>query len=126
MLIGIISESRSPCPGIRRAAAWGQTAQIVGTITDSSGARVPGTRITVINVNTDLQRTDTSNMEGYYTVALLPTGEYRITAQKEGFELASRSGIVLAVGNKVALKSAQDGKTSQENVTRRNGTPGVV
>ncbi|MGH9325991.1 MAG: carboxypeptidase regulatory-like domain-containing protein [Terriglobia bacterium] len=85
------------------AVAWGQTAQIVGTISDSSGARVPGAKITVINVNTGVERTVASNTEGYYTVPLLPAGEYRINVQKQGFKLENRSGIVLSVGNSPAI-----------------------
>ncbi|MGH9325327.1 MAG: carboxypeptidase regulatory-like domain-containing protein [Terriglobia bacterium] len=85
------------------AVAWGQTAQIVGTITDASGARVPGTRITVTNVKTGLQRIVSSNSNGYYTAPLLPPGQYSMTAQKAGFKVASRSGIVLSVGNSPAI-----------------------
>lgn len=85
------------------ANAWGQTAQILGTITDASGARVPGARVTVTNVKTGLQRIVTSNSNGYYTVPLLPPGEYNLTAQKQGFKAAVRSGIVLSVGNNTAI-----------------------
>ena len=84
-------------------AAWGQTAQIVGTINDSSGARVPGATITVKNVNTGIARKVTSNAQGYYTVPLLPNGQYSITVEKQGFKQASRSGIVLSVGNNTAI-----------------------
>lgn len=83
--------------------AWAQTAQIVGTISDASGARVPGAKVTVTNVNTGVKRNVTSNAQGYYTVPLLPNGEYSITVQKQGFKQASRSDIALSVGNNVAI-----------------------
>ena len=57
-----------------------QTARITGRITDATGAVVPGTSITVINAGTAAERRVDANEDGYYTVPLLPPGEYRLVA----------------------------------------------
>src|SRR5438132_1391568 len=59
--------------------SFGQTptAQLTGAIKDPSGAAVPGADVLVVNVDTGVQRNTTSNEEGYYTVPLLPPGNYR-------------------------------------------------
>lgn len=70
-------------------------AQIVGVVTDSSGARVPGAKITATGVNTGSSRDVLSNAEGYYTIPLLPPGGYRLTVEKEGFNPVQHAGITL-------------------------------
>jgi hypothetical protein len=73
------------------------TAQVIGRVTDSTQAVVPGVSITLTNVGSGSQwRTETNEL-GYYTLALLPPGEYRIELQREGFRSVSQSGITLAV-----------------------------
>lgn len=84
-------------------AAWGQTAQIAGTISDASGARVPQAQVTAKEVDTGAQRNVTSNAEGYYTVPLLPPGNYTVSVSKEGFSPVSQSGITLAVGDNATI-----------------------
>jgi hypothetical protein len=82
---------------------WSQTAQIVGTITDPTGARVPGAKVTTSNVETGAVRNVASNDNGYYTVPLLPPGTYQITVLKEGFKPVTRSGVTLAVSDNATI-----------------------
>src|ERR1700681_1337755 len=67
------------------ACAFGQTAQISGVITDSSGAVVPKASTTALNRDTGISRTSESNHDGYYTVPLLQPGNYMITVKASGF-----------------------------------------
>lgn len=89
-----------PAAALFCAALWGQanTAQMTGLVQDPQSAAVPGTEVTVTNVETGLVRKAASNEFGYYTVALLPPGNYRLEVKKEGFRPLARSGIVLSVG----------------------------
>jgi len=73
------------------------TGQMTGAIKDASGAVVPAATVVVANVDTGVQRTTTSNEEGYYTVPLLPPGNYRIMVRKGGFKPVTKSGLTLAV-----------------------------
>ena len=54
------------------------TAQIHGTVRDASGAAVPGAEVKAIQTETSLTRTVTSEADGGYVLASLPTGPYRI------------------------------------------------
>jgi len=73
------------------------TGRITGTITDTSGAAVPGANVVVENEGTALRRGLTTAESGNYTAALLPPGTYRVTVQKEGFQAADQSNIKLDV-----------------------------
>jgi len=77
--------------------AQSPTARIIGTIVDASGAVVPGASVVVINSDTGIKRETTSNELGYYTVPLLPPGNYRVAVQKEGFQPIERTTVTLAV-----------------------------
>lgn len=79
--------------------AWGQdTANIVGTVSDSTGAVIPGVKVTVSNPDKAYVREFTSNSSGAYAASAVPIGSYVITAEAKGFEKLVRSGITLQVG----------------------------
>ena len=73
------------------------TAQLTGSISDATGASVPNARIEVISTETGFKRAGASNELGYYSVPLLPPGEYRVTVQLEGFRSIARTGVRLEV-----------------------------
>lgn len=62
------------------------TGNLSGSITDQSGALVPGVAVTVKNSATNLTRTVTTNEEGRWTVSVLPIGKYSVIYEKEGFK----------------------------------------
>jgi Carboxypeptidase regulatory-like domain/TonB-dependent Receptor Plug Domain len=61
------------------------TARITGTVSDSTGAVIPGAQITVTNTATQVNRETTSDHEGFYQVLALPIGTYQVTAGRQGF-----------------------------------------
>src|SRR5262249_59725665 len=64
---------------------WGQaTAQISGTVTDSSGAVLPGVEITARQTETGIARTTITNETGIYVLPSLPLGPYRLEAALAG------------------------------------------
>src|SRR6058998_3145743 len=79
------------------ASAWAQTdvGSISGAVTDSSGASVPDCSVTSKNLQTGLKQTVRTQVTGFYTFAILPTGTYSITAEKRGFRNSEVSGVVL-------------------------------
>lgn len=81
------------------SALFGQTttAQITGRVVDTSGAVVPGATITVKNIDTGGQWHAASNSQGLYVIPELSPGQYKISAKKQGFTVALRSGITLVV-----------------------------
>jgi hypothetical protein len=91
VLIGLVFLAGSP--------AWAQdTATIVGTVTDATGAVVPGAKVTVSNPNRGFIREVASNSAGEYTAVRIPIGDYVVTAEAKGFEKLVRSGITLTAG----------------------------
>src|SRR5258708_6015198 len=85
------------------SAALAQSARITGRVTDSSGAVIPETSVTVTNVATAADRRVTTSVDGYYTVPLLLPGEYRVTVEHPGFKLLTRSGVILDVDQRAEL-----------------------
>lgn len=78
-------------------AAWSQEFRgtISGTLTDPSGAVVPGAAVTVRETHTGTVNRTTSDNAGEYVVPFLLPGDYTITATISGFETVTRSGISL-------------------------------
>jgi hypothetical protein len=77
--------------------ASGPTGTITGTVTDPSGAVVRNARITVTNESTNAVREAETNDDGDFTVALLPPGRYRVTAENAGFRKSIFSDVVVNV-----------------------------
>src|SRR5580700_1952409 len=73
-------------------------ATISGIVTDASGGALVGATIVVKNLETGAVRQVTSDAAGRYAVPALAVGRYSVTANKPGFQAASRSGIALVVG----------------------------
>jgi len=77
--------------------AQSDRATLTGTVSDTSGAVVPGATVTATNIQTKVGNTAITNDSGFYKILNLPVGEYSISYQKTGFELLVRRGIVLSV-----------------------------
>ncbi|MBI4904585.1 MAG: TonB-dependent receptor [Acidobacteria bacterium] len=76
---------------------------IAGTVTDATGAAVPGTTVQIINTETNATFNTATNQEGYFSAPSLAVGMYTITAEKQGFKKVNRTGITLQVDQRVAL-----------------------
>ena len=83
----------------------GQTTNglITGSVTDSTGATVPGAVVTVTNPATGVPRTATSNESGTYVVPQLAPGNYDISVKKQGFATEKRADLQLEVNQSVTL-----------------------
>ncbi len=86
-----------------RGIVSAQTAAIAGVVSDTSGAAVPGVRVTASNEATGLLRTVSSNLLGDYVIPLLPPGVYRVTVLAPGFRPFSRAGVRIRVNQTVRL-----------------------
>jgi hypothetical protein len=87
------------------APAWAQTqlGTLFGTVTDTSGAVVPGAEVSVENVSTGLKREGRTDKTGEYQLVGLPTGRYALRVQKEGFQAEVREGIALSPGAAIGI-----------------------
>ena len=74
-----------------------QTANVVGTVYDSSKAIVAGVTVTAINEKTSFSRTTQTQADGTYLITLLPLGAYRLEVESPGFKKYIQRGIELSV-----------------------------
>ena len=82
------------------AAAQVTTADIVGRVTDSSGAVLPGATVTIENLATHDVRTAPTNETGDYLFNLLPIGTYTVNVELQGFA-SQTTRVVLSAGDRV-------------------------
>jgi hypothetical protein len=73
------------------------TSTITGSVTDPSGAPVPGTNIKIVNIDNGAQSESVTNEAGLYRVGALLPGSYRIEADATGFDHLVRGPLTLAV-----------------------------
>jgi len=66
-------------------AAQTVTGTVQGTVTDLSGARLPGVTITIRNVETGLERIAVTTGNGFFNAPFLQIGRYNVTAELSGF-----------------------------------------
>jgi len=83
-------------PAVLRGQVAGGT--LSGTITDPSGRALPQAQIVIKNVDTGVDRTVTTNTDGFYTAVNLLPGTYQITISAAGFNTETKSGITMNVG----------------------------
>src|SRR5271155_2778570 len=70
---------------------------ILGTVTDPSGAVVPGAKVTVKNTGTGLERTTETSADGSYSAPELPIGTYSVTVTQAGFQTFITTSVTVDV-----------------------------
>jgi len=87
---------------------------IRGSVTDSSGALIPGVTVTVLDVDTGVAKDFTTNDSGLYDTSSIVTGPYSVTFTKDGFEKLVRGPVTVQVGFTTVNAQLNVGATSQE------------
>ena len=98
------------------APAQRVTSDILGTITDPSGAVIAGASITVIHTETGQSKPVETNEEGFYRVSGLMPGTYQIRVTREGFQTQVLSGVVLEVNQQAQVDATLALKTALEQI----------
>ena len=80
------------------------TADLVGTIKDSSRAVLPGARVTVTNQATGVSRSATTGPDGNYIFTSLQPGAYTLRAELSGFRKVERTGVQLQVDQRAQIE----------------------
>ena len=99
------------------AAAFGQATNagdVRGTVSDSSGALIPGVTVTVVNVDTGVTKTFVTNDAGLYDTSSIVAGSYTLTFTKEGFNKLVRGPVSVQVGFTSVNAELKVGATAQE------------
>lgn len=74
---------------------------ITGTVSDSSGAVVPGASVSATNVLTNARLTTTTTSSGNYTIPSVPPGTYTVRIEVQGFKTLELTGVVVVAGGTV-------------------------
>src|SRR5688572_14427197 len=81
-----------------QAFAQFETATVVGTVRDSTGAVVPDARVTLTNTQTGVTLERTSDANGNFEFFTVRIGAYVVTAEKTGFSVALVENVQVTVG----------------------------
>jgi len=115
------------CAGVAlAAAAFAQnrtTAELVGTVTDPSGAVLPRVHITVTNLDTQTTLQVDTNQAGYYDVPFLPPGTYAMSFALAGFQTLQRKNIELQLAQTARIDATLQIGTTSSAITVEAATP---
>ena len=90
-------------PAILLAQSQATTGVIEGTVTDATGAALPGVTVSIRNTGTNFEQTHVTDSAGRFRGVLLPLGPYEATATLQGFAKQVQKGIDLTVGQTLTL-----------------------
>lgn len=96
--------------------AYAQEAVLTGTVTDSTGAVLPGVTVTAVHEATGNRFIAVTDERGVYRIPAR-VGAYQLTVELQGFTSVSRTGLQLLVGQIVAIDLEMAPSTVQETVT---------
>jgi hypothetical protein len=101
------------------AALYGQSERgtIRGTVEDSTGAVVPGAKVSAINVATNVETTTRSGDAGNYNIPGLSPGVYRVQVEQSGFKKLIRENVVVEVAGVTALDLSLEVGQLNDSVT---------
>src|SRR5215475_5310863 len=85
------------------AAAQNISASLNGVIIDEHGGAVTKAAVTLISVNTGIELKASTDSHGYYSFLNLPAGDYELKVSANGFQSYNRSGLRIALNEKVRL-----------------------
>src|SRR5215831_1582760 len=89
---------------------------IKGTVTDSTGAVLPGATVTVTNIDTGIERSATSDNIGNFRFFLLPPADYELKVQLTGFSIYTRRPVEVTVGQIVVIEAVLQPAAVQQEI----------
>jgi hypothetical protein len=83
----------------------GQTTstEILGTVTDQTGAVVPGAKVTLRRAATGQSRETVTSADGNYSFPLIDVGEYNVTVQAQGFKTVEQRNVAVQLQQKARI-----------------------
>ncbi len=110
-------------PGLALAQSQATTAEINGRLTDANGGVLPGVTVTATSPQTGYRREVVSNEEGFFSLPLLPPGNYDVTAELAGFATFRQTAVRATVGANVTLNPTMTVAGVQEVITVEAASP---
>src|SRR5690348_13801146 len=75
------------------ATAQTTSTEVLGTVTDTSGAVVPSARVTLLRVGTGERRGEATDRGGNYSFPLIEIGDYSVSVEMSEFKTETKTGI---------------------------------
>lgn len=97
-------------------------ATISGIVIDPVGKVISNAAVTILNENTEVRYTASTNEVGLYVASTLPPGQYRVQVSKPGFKTLIKPGIILNVESAIALNFTLPVGAASESITVDAGT----
>jgi hypothetical protein len=98
------------------------TADVVGTVTDVTGAVLPGATVTLTNIGTGVSQTAQTSGTGDFVFTLVQVGTYSVKMEEKGFKTFAAANISVSSGDRVRV----DAKMEVGNVTETVEVSGTV
>jgi hypothetical protein len=98
LFLAVASLSITVALPVAHGQTLASTASFSGSVSDSTGARVPNAKVTLNNPEKGITRAFTTDPEGNFSFALLPAGSYTLMVEAAGFKTSKQTGITLEVG----------------------------
>ena len=89
------------------ASAQVGAASLNGVVQDPSGAYIPGATVTLTNTASGQKRVVKSNGSGEFNFSAIPSGDYKVIVDRDGFGEAVRDGVHLNAGDALALPAVR-------------------
>ena len=105
------------------AQSQATTGLVEGTVTDPSGAVMPGVSVTLTNTATNYEKTLTTDDRGRYRAPLLPLGPYKVSASLDGFATLVREGLELNLGATLTVNIQMQVKAAEEEIVVTSESP---
>jgi outer membrane receptor protein involved in Fe transport len=121
-ILGVLSVTATA--GAARAHVT--TGTILGTVTDETGAALPGATVTITRVETDARRALVSDTQGRYRALALEPGTYEVVIELAGFQSSRHSNLHLALGQDLVVHVTLKLGPLQEQVVVNESLPLVA
>jgi len=125
LIVGVLSFLSVFIPA-QSALAQATAAGIVGTVTDATGAVLPGVTVTATGPALQIPQVQSvTDEQGQFKLSPLPVGTYTVSYELSGFQTVKRQGVQLPVGFVAKLDQVLNPGTIQETVTVTGESPTV-
>ena len=99
------------------------TGVIQGTVTDPTGATVPGVTVEARNLETNLSRTIVTEGDGRFVFLQLPPGNYKLTFTLSGFATLVQENLPLTVEQAITIPAVAESFIPHPSAGARDGPP---
>jgi hypothetical protein len=107
------------------SAQIGGTGSLQGTITDTTGAVIPGATVTATNINTNAASSQQTTSAGFYTLSALPAGIYNVTVTAPGFQKLAQQNITVDALNVATVNLSLSVGVATDVVTVNEAPPQI-